>query len=292
MLSSTEPLRRAILEHFPDRPVHGQVLGRDEPAVDERRRRPRLRRPIPAGPRLRAERAGPARDRPRVRRRARSSRTTWTRRSTSSGRGSRRRSTARRRRSSRSPPRAPRACRSRRPSRTAELRPEGRRHSIARDQRAVRHHYDVSNEFFAHFLDESMTYSCAVWDRGATTLEEAQFEKLDMVCRKLDLKPGDECSTSARAGARSRVTPRREYGARTSSASRSRRRRPSSRRQRTKDAGLADKVALRGPRLPRPARRRVRRRVEHRHGRARRQPQHRRVRGEHPARSSSPAAGC
>jgi cyclopropane-fatty-acyl-phospholipid synthase len=73
----------------------------------------------------------------------------------------------------------------------AELRPSGRRHSIARDQRAVRHHYDVSNDFFAHFLDDSMTYSCAVWNRGATTLEEAQFEKLDMVCRKLELKPGE-----------------------------------------------------------------------------------------------------
>jgi cyclopropane-fatty-acyl-phospholipid synthase len=73
----------------------------------------------------------------------------------------------------------------------AELRPSGKRHSLARDQRAVRHHYDVSNEFFAHFLDDSMTYSCAVWDRGATTLEEAQFTKLDMVCSKLALKPGD-----------------------------------------------------------------------------------------------------
>jgi cyclopropane-fatty-acyl-phospholipid synthase len=73
----------------------------------------------------------------------------------------------------------------------SELRPQGRRHSIARDQRAVRHHYDVSNEFFAHFLDESMTYSCAVWDRGATTLEEAQVCKLDMVCRKLGLKEGE-----------------------------------------------------------------------------------------------------
>ncbi|MEJ7825887.1 MAG: class I SAM-dependent methyltransferase, partial [Solirubrobacteraceae bacterium] len=42
-----------------------------------------------------------------------------------------------------------------------ELRPHGRRHSRERDARAVRHHYDVSNDFFALFLDASMTYSCA-----------------------------------------------------------------------------------------------------------------------------------
>ena len=73
----------------------------------------------------------------------------------------------------------------------AELRPTGRRHSKERDARAVRHHYDVSNEFFALFLDDSMTYSCAVWREGAQTLEEAQEAKLEMVCRKLALKEGD-----------------------------------------------------------------------------------------------------
>ena len=70
----------------------------------------------------------------------------------------------------------------------AELRPRGRRHSVARDRRAVRHHYDVSNEFFALFLGESMTYSCAIFSRGATTLEEAQETKLELVCTKLGLR--------------------------------------------------------------------------------------------------------
>src|SRR5215218_11435335 len=73
----------------------------------------------------------------------------------------------------------------------AELRPSGRRHSKERDARAVRHHYDVSNEFFALFLDDSMTYSCGVWREGAQTLEEAQEAKLEMVCRKLALREGD-----------------------------------------------------------------------------------------------------
>jgi cyclopropane-fatty-acyl-phospholipid synthase len=73
----------------------------------------------------------------------------------------------------------------------AELRPSGRRHSKERDAEAVRHHYDVSNEFFSLFLDDSTTYSCAVWREGAETLEEAQEAKLEMVCRKLALKEGD-----------------------------------------------------------------------------------------------------
>ncbi|MDX6683967.1 MAG: cyclopropane-fatty-acyl-phospholipid synthase, partial [Baekduia sp.] len=72
----------------------------------------------------------------------------------------------------------------------AELRPRGRRHSADRDRRSVRHHYDVSNEFFRLFLGPSMTYSCAVFARGATTLEEAQDAKLELVCTKLGLEAG------------------------------------------------------------------------------------------------------
>jgi cyclopropane-fatty-acyl-phospholipid synthase len=66
----------------------------------------------------------------------------------------------------------------------------GRLHSIERDAAAVRYHYDVGNAFFALFLDESMTYSCAIFSRGAQTLEEAQQEKLDLVATKLGLAPG------------------------------------------------------------------------------------------------------
>src|SRR5580693_10039746 len=79
------------------------------------------------------------------------------------------------------PPRAPKG----------ELRLKGRSHSKERDAKAVRHHYDVANEFFELFLDKSMTYSCAIFSRGAKTLEEAQHEKLDLVCRKLALKEGE-----------------------------------------------------------------------------------------------------
>jgi cyclopropane-fatty-acyl-phospholipid synthase len=71
-----------------------------------------------------------------------------------------------------------------------ELILRGRLHSIERDAAAVRYHYDVGNEFFALFLDQSMTYSCAIFSRGAQTLEEAQRAKLELVASKLDLKPG------------------------------------------------------------------------------------------------------
>jgi cyclopropane-fatty-acyl-phospholipid synthase len=76
------------------------------------------------------------------------------------------------------------------PAPRAELRPRGRRHSPKRDARSVRHHYDVSNEFFRLFLGESLTYSCALFSRGATTLDEAQAAKLELVCTKLALEPG------------------------------------------------------------------------------------------------------
>jgi cyclopropane-fatty-acyl-phospholipid synthase len=73
----------------------------------------------------------------------------------------------------------------------AEFRPRGRRHSILRDKAAVRHHYDVSNDYFALFLDDSMTYSCAIFSRGAKTLEEAQWTKRELICTKLGLEPGE-----------------------------------------------------------------------------------------------------
>ena len=82
--------------------------------------------------------------------------------------------------------------RRRRPSRRPrELRLRGERHTISRDRRAVRHHYDVGNDFFALFLDESMTYSCAYWAGGAETLAEAQEAKLELVCKKLRLTEGE-----------------------------------------------------------------------------------------------------
>ena len=73
----------------------------------------------------------------------------------------------------------------------SELRLRGERHTLTRDRQAVRHHYNAGNDFFKLFLDQSMTYSCAYFAGGASTLEEAQEAKLELVCRKLGLKEGE-----------------------------------------------------------------------------------------------------
>ncbi len=71
-----------------------------------------------------------------------------------------------------------------------EKRVTGRRHSKGRDAEAIAHHYDVSNEFYRMVLGPSMAYTCAVFPTATSTLEQAQEEKFDLVCRKLDLQPG------------------------------------------------------------------------------------------------------
>jgi len=63
-------------------------------------------------------------------------------------------------------------------------------HSKSRDASVIHHHYDVSNRFYEYVLGPSMTYTCAVFPEGDSTLETAQFEKYDLIARKLDLKPG------------------------------------------------------------------------------------------------------
>jgi cyclopropane-fatty-acyl-phospholipid synthase len=86
-----------------------------------------------------------------------------------------------------------------------------------------------------------MTYSCAVWDRGATTLEEAQFEKLDMVCRKLDLMEGERVLDIGCGWGSFAQHAAREYGVRVLGITLS----PPQAElatQRAKEAGLGDKV--------------------------------------------------
>ena len=64
------------------------------------------------------------------------------------------------------------------------------RHQLARDARQVRHHYDASDEFYALWLDPLRVYSCAYYPDPAMTLAQAQQAKLDLVCCKLQLGPG------------------------------------------------------------------------------------------------------
>jgi cyclopropane-fatty-acyl-phospholipid synthase len=67
----------------------------------------------------------------------------------------------------------------------------GRRHTLARDRSSVRHHYDVSNDFYRVLLGPTMVYSCAYFATPDDALEDAQEHKLELICRKLQLVPGE-----------------------------------------------------------------------------------------------------
>ncbi|MFJ3825294.1 class I SAM-dependent methyltransferase [Streptomyces nodosus] len=76
------------------------------------------------------------------------------------------------------------------PPREEVRRARGHLHTRRSDRRAISHHYDVGNDFYELVLGPSMVYSCAYWAAPDSTLEDAQRDKLELVCRKLDLKPG------------------------------------------------------------------------------------------------------
>jgi cyclopropane-fatty-acyl-phospholipid synthase len=78
------------------------------------------------------------------------------------------------------PPKAP----------ASEARLSGRLHTPRRDRAAIAHHYDLSNEFYRMLLDDHMAYSSAYFTREDQSLHDAQTAKLNIICRKLALKPG------------------------------------------------------------------------------------------------------
>jgi cyclopropane-fatty-acyl-phospholipid synthase len=86
--------------------------------------------------------------------------------------------------------RMPRADRLR-PKKGQPAKLSGELHSVERDREAVTYHYNVSNDFYAQWLDEQMVYSCAYFATADQDLNTAQTRKLDYVCRKLRLRPGE-----------------------------------------------------------------------------------------------------
>jgi cyclopropane-fatty-acyl-phospholipid synthase len=90
----------------------------------------------------------------------------------------------------------------------------GWRHSLGRDSRAISHHYDVSNRFYEWILGPTMAYTCAVYPREGASLDEAQEEKVDLVCRKLDLQPGQRLLDVGCGWGTMVVHAAAEYGAR------------------------------------------------------------------------------
>jgi cyclopropane-fatty-acyl-phospholipid synthase len=126
----------------------------------------------------------------------------------------------------------------------AELRPRGRRHSVERDKRSVTHHYDVSNDFFALWLDKSMTYSCAFFSRDGSSLESAQSAKLDLVCTKLALQKGERMLDVGCGWGSLAIHAAREYGVSVTGITLSE---PQAAlgRKRAQEAGVGDRVDLR-----------------------------------------------
>jgi len=107
------------------------------------------------------------------------------------------------------------ALRPRRPLPPAsEAHPSGRLHSLRRDREAVRHHYDVSNDFYRLVLGPTMVYSCAYFDSPDDSLEEAQERKLDVICRKLRLGVGERLLDVGCGWGSLVVHAARHYGAR------------------------------------------------------------------------------
>jgi cyclopropane-fatty-acyl-phospholipid synthase len=126
----------------------------------------------------------------------------------------------------------------------SELRPRGRRHSVERDKRAVTHHYDVSNDFFALWLDKSMTYSCAFFSRDGSSLEAAQTAKLDLICTKLALEKGERMLDVGCGWGSLAIHAARDYGVSVTGITLSE---PQARlaRQRAQEAGVSDRVDIR-----------------------------------------------
>ncbi|MET9571371.1 class I SAM-dependent methyltransferase [Streptomyces virginiae] len=119
----------------------------------------------------------------------------------------------------------------------------GPRHTRGRDRQAIGHHYDVGNDFYERVLGPSMVYSCAYWTPGST-LERAQHDKLDLVCRKLALKPGDRLLDVGCGWGSMALHAAREYGARVTGITLSREQAVYGRKK-AADEGLADLVDIR-----------------------------------------------
>ena len=138
------------------------------------------------------------------------------------------------------------ACGLARPPRppASELRLTGERHTIGRDRRAVRYHYDAGNGFFALFLDPSMTYSCAYFQGGATTLADAQQAKLALVCKKLALSEGERVLDVGCGWGSFAIHAARNHGVRVLGVTLSERQVELG-REMAREAGVADLVELR-----------------------------------------------
>ncbi|MFI8189885.1 class I SAM-dependent methyltransferase [Streptomyces sp. NPDC085946] len=130
------------------------------------------------------------------------------------------------------------------PPREEARRPRRGLHTRRSDRRAVSHHYDVGNDFYELVLGPSMVYSCAYWPAPDSTLETAQRDKLELVCRKLALKPGQRLLDVGCGWGSLALHAAREHGVDVVGITLSREQAAYA-RKRVADEGLADRVEIR-----------------------------------------------
>jgi cyclopropane-fatty-acyl-phospholipid synthase len=107
----------------------------------------------------------------------------------------------------------------------------------------IRAHYDLGNDFFALFLDDTMTYSCGIFASPASTMHEASVAKLDRICRKLDLRPGERLLEIGTGWGSLAMHAARRYGCHVTTTTISAEQYELAGR-RVREAGLADRVTL------------------------------------------------
>ncbi|MEU6374172.1 class I SAM-dependent methyltransferase [Streptomyces sp. NPDC046909] len=123
-------------------------------------------------------------------------------------------------------------------------RRRGRLHTRRSDKRAVSHHYDVGNDFYEIVLGPSMVYSCAYWESPDATLEDAQRDKLDLVCRKLALTPGQRLLDVGCGWGSLAIHAAREHGAQVVGITLSQEQAAYA-RKRVAEEGLTDRIEIR-----------------------------------------------
>ncbi|MZF85218.1 cyclopropane-fatty-acyl-phospholipid synthase family protein [Streptomyces sp. SID5643] len=130
------------------------------------------------------------------------------------------------------------------PPREEARSPRRHLHTKRTDRRAISHHYDVGNDFYEIVLGPSMVYSCAYWPAPDNTLEQAQRDKLELVCRKLGLRPGLRLLDVGCGWGSMAIHAAREHGVGVVGVTLSQEQAAYA-RKRVADEGLTDKVEIR-----------------------------------------------
>ncbi|WP_180685401.1 SAM-dependent methyltransferase [Streptomyces gossypiisoli] len=130
------------------------------------------------------------------------------------------------------------------PPREEVRRPRRHLHTKHSDKRAISHHYDVGNDFYEIVLGPSMVYSCAYWPTPDSTLETAQRDKLELICGKLALTPGQRLLDVGCGWGSMAIHAAREHGASVVGITLSQEQAAYA-RKRVADEGLTDRVEIR-----------------------------------------------